>query len=281
MSKCRQENKLIHRIRASLTIPLILMIGGCDGVSDFNLPSDPPDNARHDCNSCNILFIGSSYLSFIGNDVVETFNQFAVEAGKDVHVEMRAIGGWHLADHSQNEGTIAIINEREWDHIILQGNAAYLSKEKWHQYIVPYIIDLRKIIKNRSKRTCVIYMMPWAYKDGLAWLPDETDTYEQMQENLYHETIKLVNDIDIATAPVGWVWYTAFLDNYEADLYLNDFNHQSKSGAYLAACVIYSTVFLEKAPMITYDWDADNDPPYLHDLSYSIVLDSLELWNIY
>jgi hypothetical protein len=49
----------------------------------------------------------------------------------------------------------------------------------------------------------------------------------------------------------------------------------------LATCVIYSTVFLEKAPMITYDWDADNDPPYLHDLSYSIVLDSLELWNIY
>ncbi len=267
--------------RFCLLLALLCIYCGCEKGTYSTWSSEPAKNARSNCNSCKILFIGSSYLSYIGNDVVDTFSEFAVAAGKQVLVEKRSIGGWHLADHSQDAVTLEKIKEREWDYIILQGNAAYLSQEKWHQYIVPYIRDLRKIIKSRSRKTCVIYMMPWAYTDGLAWLPGETDTYPQMQENLYRESIQLAKEIDIAIAPVGWAWYTAYLDEYEADLYLNDFNHQSKSGAYFAAAVFYSTIFLEKAPFINYNWDADNDPPYLHDLAYSIVINDLELWHIY
>jgi hypothetical protein len=163
----------------------------------------------------------------------------------------------------------------------LQGNSAVLSQEKWHDQIIPYLKDLRKTIKSNSSKTCVIYMMVWAYLDGLVWVPGETDTYEQIQINLYNETIKLVNDIDIATAPVGWACYTAISNGYEADLYLNDYNHQSSSGAYLAACVFYSTIFLERAPQIEFPFSERDDPQVLHDAAYSTVMDHLDLWNIY
>ncbi len=178
-------------LQVNTIISLLLFTFACE-KGTYSVQSFGPDNnQRSECSSCNILFIGSSYLSFIGNDVVATFSQFAEQGGKDAYIEMRSIGGWHLDDHSQDENTIAKINERQWDYIILQGNSAYLSKKKWHHYIVPYIKDLRKIIKDKSPRTCVIYMMPWAYTDGLVWLPDETETYEQMQDSLFHYTTEL------------------------------------------------------------------------------------------
>jgi len=163
----------------------------------------------------------------------------------------------------------------------LQGNSAFISQKKWHHYVIPYIEELRKIIKNRSEKTYVIYMMPWAYKDGLTFIEGETDTYEEMQLNIYNETIKLVINIDIALAPAGWAWYTAFLEGYDKDLYLNDLNHQSKYGAYLTACVFYSTVFSEMAPRVEYDWEEGDNSQYLSEVAFSTVTDNLDLWNIY
>lgn len=270
--------KLIMFVKVLIIIVISFLNLSCDFSSrdDNNL-----SNERPDCSSCSILFIGSSYLSYADNNVMELFEKFAIEAKKDVYVDNRSLGGWRLVKHSQSEHTIAKINERKWDYVILQGNAAYLSKEKWHQYIVPYIKELRKIIKKNSQNTCIIYMMPWAYLDGLAWVEGETDTYEQMQLNLYNETKKLVKEIDIATAPVGWAWYTAISSGYEWGLYLSDNNHQSQNGAYLAASVFYSTIFLEMAPEISIWWREENDALELRQLADSLVKNDLDLWNIY
>lgn len=249
------------------------------GETDSRVPTRT--NAKPDCQSCDILFIGSSYLAYNGNDVVQTFTDFAVTAYKPVRIERRVVGGWRLYNHIASSVTLDKIREREWDYIILQGNSAFLSKEKWHQYIIPYLKDFRKLIKENSPQTSVIYMMPWAYLDGLAWIEGETDTYEQMQENLYRETLKVIHDIDIATAPAGWTWYTAINDGYEGDLYISDFNHQSKAGAYLAAAVFYASIFEETPPSIPYTWRDEDDPQYLRNIAYSMVMDSLAVWNIY
>ncbi len=270
--------KLIMNVKFYFALAVVLPSLSCDLG---NQKVDGLSNARPDCNSCSVLFIGSSYLSYIGNDVMEIFQLFADKAGKEVYVDDRSLGGWQLRDHSESEQTIAKIEERKWDYIILQGNSAYLSQEKWHQYVVPYIVELRKIIKENYKKTCVIYMMPWAYLDGLSWIEGETDTYQQMQVNLFNETTKLVKEIDIATAPAGWAWYRAYLEEYEPDLYIEDFNHQTQNGAYLTACVFYSTIFLERAPAIIYDWREENDAPYLNQLADSVVNNDLDLWNIY
>jgi len=275
------KSKWISLTNLVIATLLICLNGGCEGNISESPPQYPASNARRDCNSCNILFIGSSYLDYVGSDVVEIFSQFTLTAGKNAYVEKRSIGGHKLRDHLEDQRTLDLVNEREWDYIILQGNAAYMSQEKWHDYVVPYLKEWRKVIKERSRRTCMIYMMPWAYLDGLAWLPGETDTYEQMQQNLLRETTRVVKEIDISTSPVGWVWYRTYLDRYFITLYLSDYNHQAKSGAYLAAAAFYSTVFLEKAPQIYFRWDENVDTDYLHDLAYSTVLDSLAKWNIY
>ena len=263
-----------------------LSILACDGkfsiFSDLDDPIGHISNERPQCDECKILFIGSSYLNYAGQNVMEIFSWLAEEGEKSVYIRDRSIGGWRMPDHAQSQETIDLINEEKWDYVILQGNSAVLSQEKWQDQIIPYLVELRKIIKKNSPKTCVIYMMPWAYLDGLAWIPGETDTYEQMQINLYNETIEVVNDIDIATAPAGWIWYTLISEGYDPYLlYLNDYNHQARSGAYLTACVFYSTIYLEQAPRILFEWADEDEPHLLHQVAYSTVVDSLELWNIY
>ena len=274
------ERLKVIRNLTFLSILIIFQLLSCK--KDFSsINSILQSNPRPDCKTCRILFVGSSALSYAGHDVVEIFKNLSEAGDKTVIVHDRIMGGYHLSDHCKNQFTIDKINERIWDYVILQGSIPYISKKKWHYLIVPYIKEIRDIIKMRSKNTCVIYMMPWAFKDGLEWMEGETDTYKQMQENIYHNTIKLVKEIDLATAPVGWVWYTAITNGYDKDLYLSDYTHPSKYGAYLTACVFYSTIFLEPAPRINYNWGEDDNPQYLNEIASSTVLYNLDLWNIY
>lgn len=241
----------------------------------------PKDNRQPNCESCRILFIGSSYLQYGKGDVINIFNNFCKEANRDIIVETSIFGGYRLDRHLEYQPTIDKINSQGWDYVVLQGNSAYISQEKWHKYIVPYLSDFRDLIKYNYDKTSIIYMMPWAYLDGLEFIEGETDTYEDMQINIYNNSIKVANNLDITLAPAGWVWYQSRLDNYPAELYLSDLNHQTISGAFLTASVFYSTIFLEQAPEIDMELTENDNQQFLREIAYNIVIDDLDLWNIY
>ena len=243
--------------------------------------SFPPDNRQPDCDSCRILFIGSSYLDYAGNNVIQIFSDFCIAKEKDVVIETSIAGGLRLYNHIEYQSTIDKINSQGWDYVILQGNSSFISKDKWYKYIVPYLSEFREIIKYNYDKTSVIYMMPWAYTDGLTFIDGETDTYEIMQKNIYDNSIKVANNLDISLAPAGWAWYQLWLENYPAELYLSDMNHQTISGAFLTASVFYSTIFLEEAPSINYNLTENDDESLLRETAYKIVKDELDLWNIY
>jgi hypothetical protein len=273
---------LILTVRSIIFISLLIIFQPISCKNDSSL-IDPSlqDNPRPDCETCSILFIGSSALSYDRSDVVKIFLDLSREGNKPVEVHDWIVGGHHFSDHCKNQMTIDKINERNWDYVILQGSVPYISKEKWHHLIVPYLKELIDIIEIRSINAYVVYMMPWAFKDGLEWMEGETDNYEQMQENIYYNTTKLATELDIATAPVGWAWYNAITSGYDKDLFLSDYTHASKYGAYLTACVFYSTIFLETPPIITYNWEDEDNPHYLNEVASSTVLSHLDLWNIY
>jgi len=56
------------------------------------------------------------------------------------------------------------------------------------------------------KDTKIIYCLPWAYEDGMTWYEDWTDTYADMQDKIYNNTILFSNEIGFLIAPVGWAW---------------------------------------------------------------------------
>ncbi len=264
-----------------IVVPLLTSMGSCKKTGGPGPGPELIKNAWTDCDSCHILLIGSSYLAFNDADVIPILDSMAARANKPVSFEGQIKLGSRIRDHIGYDETMLKIQERSWDFIIFQGTSTYISKKKWHPYLLPYLEKFRSIIKEASPGTCIIYMMPWALEDGLTGIEGETDDYRQMQENIYTHTITAVKDLDIVTAPVGQAWYTVIKNGYQGKLYLHDRSHQDKSGAYLTAAVFYATIFLEKPPGISYSWSPGDDPDYLHHIADSIVNSRPDLWNIY
>ena len=125
--------------------------------------------------------------------------------------------------------------------------------------------------------------MPWAFEDGMTWVPGWTDTYADMQYHIYVNTLQYSNEIGFEIAPVGWSWNTVlFEQNYPLHyLHQSDWNHPSLRGSYLMACTVFATVFQDSCIGVNYNPGiADSEVTYFQTVGTNMVLDSLDLWNI-
>ncbi len=230
-----------------------------------------------------ILFIGSSYFNF--NNLPYIFESLAVSSGKNVHIEQRIPNGWYLDNHANSNETEMIINKQDWDFVILQGggtNTAYPDYFTEHP-----VLPALEILKNKIYENCesskIIFCLPWAFEDGMTWYNNWTDTYKDMQIKILNNTIKFCKEIGLKIAPVGWSWYKVLEEmNYPLHyLHKSDWNHPSRKGSYLMACVIYSTVFLKSTMGIPYyNSILEEEAIYFQNVSSKTVFDNLSLWNL-
>ncbi|MBT4496346.1 MAG: hypothetical protein HOC74_01415 [Gemmatimonadetes bacterium] len=236
----------------------------------------PPENMF------DILFIGSSFLAYGETDVVATLVDFAARGGKAISTQRRILSGYRLERHVEDQKTLSAIRSKEWDCVILQGTGLYLAKEEWHPRVFPHLAEFTSVIRERSPEARIIYMMPWAFKDGLLWLEGETLTYTQMQEALIQVAADFADSLAISVAPVGLAWHQTILAGYENDLFFTDNSHQSTFGAYLTACVFYVTLFQEPIPAVEFP-NRDGLESYqpLNDIAYTTVIEDRERWNIH
>ena len=232
--------------------------------------------------TCKILFIGSSYFNF--NNLPNLFTNLADSSGKDVYIDQYIPSGLYLSDHANSSTTESKINELDWDYIILQGVGsvtAYPDSFTAHP-VYPALETLQNKISTNCESTKMVFCLPWAFEDGMTWY-GWPDTYADMQIKIYENTLLYSNNLDFPVAPVGWAWYAVLEEaNYPLHyLHLSDWNHPSLRGSYLMACTIYSTIFQEGTIGNTYYADLpDEEAIYFQEVASSIVLDSLELWNI-
>jgi Secretion system C-terminal sorting domain len=230
-----------------------------------------------------ILFIGSSYFNY--NNLPDLFKNLTSTTGKDVFISKYAVNGMLLVDHANNPATIAKINERNWDFIILQGVGVTIAYPDYNQdqNAYPALVKLSQRIYNNCKSTRILFCLPWAFEDGMTWVQGWTDTYEDMQEIIYSNTIDFSNALGFTIAPVGWAWYQILDDkNYPLHyLHMSDWNHPNEKGSYIMACSIYSSIFLESTNEISYYADlTEEDAKYFQNVASNIVLDDTVLWNI-
>ena len=124
--------------------------------------------------------------------------------------------------------------------------------------------------------------MPWAFEDGTTWIEGYDDTYFEMQQMIYDNTIQFSNDIGFVIAPVGWAWNEVMKVKTQLHyLFRTDWSHPSLRGSYLMACVIYSTLFQEETNGNT--WYAGvpaDEAQHFQSVASTIVMNDLALWNI-
>ena len=215
----------------------------------------------------------------------------ALAAGRAVFVKHDIVSGRYLDYFADNEVTEQVIQERAWHYVVLQGGCQNAAYPETHHTITPgsdfhpvrpALETLEAKITANHPETRTVYMMPWAFEDGMTWVAGQTDTYADMQLRIYDNTIRWADALDLVLAPVGWAWYQVLSTGPPTHhLHHTDWNHPSLRGSYLSTCVIYSTVFVESVENVPYDGGLDPaQAAHLRGVASRTVMDSLELWNI-
>ena len=254
-----------------------------------SLDTSAPEADGPEPNDFMVLFIGSSY--FDANDLPGIFEQIATEAGKQVYVRREVLSGYYLDYFAQSANTEAVIQEREWDYVVLQGgcqNAAYpethhlITPNSGYHPVYPALSTLQAKVEANHTNTQMVYMMPWAFEDGMTWIEGQTDTYDDMQQEIYDNTLAWADTLGLTVAPVGWAWRAVLReDPPQHYLHLPDWNHPNLRGTYLSALVIFTTLFVESVEDVAYHGGLDEpEARHLQEVATTVVLDNPELWKI-
>jgi len=91
-------------------------------------------------------------------------------------------------------------------------------------------------------------MMTWAYKDK-----------PEMTEKLAREYILSGNKNNLLVIPVGLAFKNSSLEHPNIELYTSDKRHPSREGSYLAACMIFSSIFQISPVGNNYFFDLNKD----------------------
>lgn len=189
-----------------------------------------------------ILYIGNS-LTYV-HDIPSIIKNMIEADGVYISYCQDTPGGSYLKDHRNNFDIL--INKYDFTHVILQGQSyeAISNFTEFRSEIIRY----NEIIKSKNNNTQTILYQSWAYN---------RDIYQGLKK--YDMTKKLAEAYGSVANEIG-AKLTRSGDAFKLfetqigltpSLY-QDMNHQSLYGAYLSACVHYSTLTGRKASDNTY-----------------------------
>lgn len=105
-----------------------------------------------------VLFIGNSYV--YTNNLPVLFQQLALSAGDSVSYDANTPGGYTLQMHSQDQTTIAKINSRQWDYVIIQAQSQEPSFDTAYVIanVFPYARILDSLVHANNSCTQTVFL---------------------------------------------------------------------------------------------------------------------------
>jgi hypothetical protein len=266
-----------HSGRALLVGLVLLSTTACAvGKPGVRGPEDFRDSET------SLLFIGSSYLEF--NDVPGRVKEFADRAGHQVYIQRHTFPGRPLAHFASDPVTAELIRERNWDFIVLQDGSSSVVYPRSAQDSPREALEaLARKAREGDAGTRVVWMMPWAFEDGMRWMEGRDESYEVMQLDIRERVLDWSRELDLAIAPVGMAFYHVLTtwDHGVHFLHDEDWNHASEAGSYLAAATLYATLFVDSVTEVEHRWRLSGRMAReLREVASRTVLDSLDLWRV-
>ena len=169
-----------------------------------------------------VLFIGSSLSYGLPNAFWGLVTQYE---GITMEVTEATLPGSGLRRHWDGRARTRI-RDGGWDYVVLQPGFDQVPTEEF-----PRLFN--EEIKKVGAKT--ILFVTWAFRGN-----------KSRQKELDDAFVKIARDLDILAAPIGPAWEIAQARG--VGLYQQDDLHPASSGTYLAACVLYSTIFGKPLP---------------------------------
>jgi hypothetical protein len=195
-------------------------------------------------NPLRVLFVGNSHTFMHNLPSMIALLAAADGQPRALHFVMDAPGGSKLAQHVAGSETARLLHEARWDYMVLQEQQQLSS---WSQFPEELQRDFLSSIRTldvigRSVGAKTVLYMTAARQDGD---PDNmpNDTYDAMQDRVSHNYERAASEVGALLAPVGLAVQWAHRARPDFVLWESDRYHPSLAGSYLAACILYQTLY--------------------------------------
>jgi hypothetical protein len=218
----------VGKIVLALTVLLISISASAQVTYPANRPPE------------RILFVGNSF-TYIHDGLETHVRQLAASATppRIVQADSSTKGGATLRIQFDRAEVHAAIRDGAYDVVVLQEDIPELTEHS----VEPFFEYARLFdgeIRSSGART--LFYMTWPY-ERLNWI--SLAAIAQAHRDISAELGALV-------APVGVAFEHATEQRPELDMLIQDREHESLAGIYLAASVIYATLFGESPEGLTY-----------------------------
>jgi hypothetical protein len=216
--------------------------------------------------SDSILIIGNSFTSGIKNRL----RHLAHSAGRDVYVGVSAGEGYTLAAHAASPRTLAKLHSNDWRTVVLQEQSDGMSADRYDG-----ARQLDRQIDAINGNT--VFFMTW--RDRGADLAD----YDALRGEPGGDTgyVPIAFELGAAVAPIGWAFREILLADPDADLWSHDGHHASERGRYIAALVLFATIYGESPVGLWTSPSLPEDQAFADQLLVEqVVLANPAQWNI-
>lgn len=209
-----------------------------------------------------VLFIGNSYTHV--NKLPDVFAEVVKSAGlKAPVIQSSTPGGQTFKQHlTVQPKSLAAIDEGKWDVVVLQGHsqeAAMAEADEAHRAaFVDSAAALCQRVRAKSPQARIVFYETWA-RHADFWNPKAKDfnplvgkdpTEMQARIRLWYGNVAKANDAVVA--PVGDAWERNYRTKQPFRLHAADNSHPDFNGTYLAALVMYKTIYQPKDVAVAY-----------------------------
>ncbi len=223
-----------------------------------------------------VVFVGSEYIT--DNDLPRELENLAAGLNDPLMAGQSAVPGFRLMQHFQLDQTMLLFRRPQWDYAILQEHGLLpLDDNMRDRSMIPAVARFNAVVRRSGARP--VLFMTWASLRGAK--RTSYNDFNSMQAKLSDSYRKAAKAHNMMIAPVGEAFRQA-LDNEQGIVLLySDGKTPTKAGTYLAACVVYATIY-QKSPFGS-SYHAGLKPHqarYLQDLAGEIVIRQHKHWNI-
>jgi hypothetical protein len=172
-----------------------------------------------------VLFIGNSYTFYNGG-----LDKQLKGLAPSTETASLAVGGYTLERHWTDGKALEKIHEGGWDYVVLQeqSQTPVTGKEKFYEFARKFDEEIRR---SGAK---TILLMTWERPDSIM--------YGVTTANMAASFTALGTELGARVAPAGLAFERSLRGKPELVLCSQD-GHPTVEGTYLAACVLYGTIF--------------------------------------
>ena len=241
MARCKGEPKYRRLGWLGLAALFLgLLLAGCAPAESCAAAPTPGAALR-------VLFIGNSYTQV--NDLPQIFTRLACSGRRVVQTGLAAGGGWTLEQHAAAAQTLQKLQSQPWDLVILQEQSEIPAFEQ-NRRVSMYPAARQLVAKIRAQGANPLFLVTWAHRSGAPeyGIPN----YAEMQARINAGYLGIAGELGVLTVPVGEAWSRVRGQPGAPELWDQDGSHPSPAGTYLAACVLYATIYRQSPLGLTF-----------------------------